>query len=617
MKRKTTQLFLTILFRPFLILTLCLFTGSGLMAQRNCGSGINLNEMRVKDPARYQRFMELEAFTQKYIGEQGKGVVEAGRLIDPNTSVILIPVVVHVLWNTAAQNISDAQIQTQITVLNEDFNRLNADMANTPPAFLPVAANVQVEFRLACVDPNGNATTGITRTYTNKSVFIRELDNNGTGIDEVATGIKYTNQGGRDAWATNRYLNIWVANLGNGLLGYTQPPADYSAKPNTDGVVCRTNTFGRFGSAVPPYDRGRTATHEIGHWMNLRHIWGDANCGDDFVGDTPTQATYSSGCPIVIPISCNNGPNGNMFMNYMDYSNDVCMNLFTLGQRARMRAVFTVGGPRASFINQYFAVNQPAGVCRPTTVSVTNPSCRGPVVWTVSGPIAITAGQSTNQITIAFTGGTSTYATATATVAGYTDSKTFVVGPPTATPNVSMIRLGNSCLYAPRAILSADEYANGTAEFSTNGTTWVAGYKPGGNLSVIMSGVFLEGPGTYTVYCRLRNHCGTGPSVLRTLNIPSPPGGCTPVSRPALQPELNSELGLYPNPAGNWLQIALPGNARQATVRIIDVNGRVVKQATISQAPARLNIAALKAGLYFVQLSLPGGQTYKANFSKL
>ena len=145
------------------------------------------------------------------------------------------------------------------------------------------------------------------------------------------------------AWPANRYLNLWVCTLGGGLLGYAQFPG---GPARTDGVVILNTAFGTTGTATTPFDLGRTATHEVGHWLNLRHIWGDRNdCGGtDFVTDTPNAQLPNYGKPTFPHISCNNAPNGDMFMDYMDYVDDAAMVMFTAGQVERMNA--TLAGPR-------------------------------------------------------------------------------------------------------------------------------------------------------------------------------------------------------------------------------------------------------------------------------
>ena len=243
---------------------------------------------------------------------------------------ITIPVVVHVLYSNANQNITDAQIASQIEVLNEDFNRLNADTANTPVPWKSIAGTTGINFCLAQVDPNGAPTTGIERRQTTTSSF-------GTNDN-----IKRFVNGGLDAWNPTQYFNIWVGNLGNFLLGYAEFPT--ATLSNTYGVVIHYNYFGRNGSAQAPFNKGRTATHEVGHCFGLYHIWGDdgsACSGSDQVGDTPNQGGENYGCPNYPRTdACATAAPGAMFMNYMDYTDDACMNLFTQGQATRILNTF-------------------------------------------------------------------------------------------------------------------------------------------------------------------------------------------------------------------------------------------------------------------------------------
>lgn len=282
-----------------------------------------------RDPTIAQRMAAIEAQTQAYVQQQQSQPHQRTH------NVITIPVVVHIVYRTSAENISDAQVQSQIQVLNEDFRRQNADAANTPSLFASVAADVEIQFCLATRDPQGNPTNGITRTQTTKTSF-----------DIYSDDVKYSSRGGKDAWPTDQYLNIWVCNLSGGLLGYAQFPG--GGPPAEDGVVINYRYFGRGGSAQAPYNKGRTATHEVGHWLNLRHIWGDAQCGDDYVSDTPTQEGPNYGCPSFPHPSCGNA--SDMFMNYMDYGDDHCLNMFTQGQKARMRAVLSPAGYRAGLL---------------------------------------------------------------------------------------------------------------------------------------------------------------------------------------------------------------------------------------------------------------------------
>ncbi|MFM8488944.1 MAG: zinc metalloprotease, partial [Bacteroidota bacterium] len=188
---------------------------------------------------------------------------------------------------------------------------------------------------MAQQDPSGNPTNGIVRVQTTVNGF------------STNDNVKFSSSGGSNIWNRDRYLNIWVCNLSSGLLGYAQFPG---GPANTDGVVIDYQAFGTNGTAQAPFNLGRTATHEVGHWLNCYHIWGDdgtACTGTDQVSDTPNQADENYGCPVFPVISCNNGPNGDMFMNYMDYVDDGCMNMFSLGQSTRMAALFASGGSRA------------------------------------------------------------------------------------------------------------------------------------------------------------------------------------------------------------------------------------------------------------------------------
>ncbi|MCB9303709.1 MAG: T9SS type A sorting domain-containing protein [Lewinellaceae bacterium] len=334
-----------------------------VFAQRDCGTMQYLEYEQQLDPQRLERLEMIEKHTREFLNNPNRDV----------TGVITIPVVVHVVWNTSTENLSDAQIQTQIDVLNEDFRRLNADASNTPSVFLGVAADTEIEFCLATVDPNGNATNGITRTQTSSTSF--STNNN----------VKFNATGGHDAWPSGQYLNIWVCDLSGGLLGYAQFPGGNSA---TDGVVCDYLYFGTIGTATPPYHLGRTATHEVGHWLNLRHIWGDGGCSvDDLVSDTPLAGSANfTGAPCTFPgpNTCNTGAGDlpDMFQNYMDYSDDACMNILTLGQKARMRALFDTGGARQSILTSTACGSEPPSTCndgiqngQETGVDCGGPSC--------------------------------------------------------------------------------------------------------------------------------------------------------------------------------------------------------------------------------------------------
>lgn len=255
--------------------------------------------------------------------------------LSPRAEPYRINVVVHVVWHAEAENISDAQVHSQIHALNRDYRKRNKDAAATPDVWSGLVTDADVEFALATVDPEGKPTHAITRTQTSHASFHDD------------DGVKSAASGGADPWPADRYLNLWVCTLAGGLLGYAQFPG---GPPATDGVVILNNAFGTEGTASAPFNLGRTATHEVGHFLNLRHIWGDTeDCtGTDFVEDTPNAQHPNYGTPSFPHISCTNGPDGDMFVNFMDYVDDAAMVMFTRQQVLRMHA--TLDGPRASLV---------------------------------------------------------------------------------------------------------------------------------------------------------------------------------------------------------------------------------------------------------------------------
>jgi hypothetical protein len=272
--------------------------------------------------------------TRSEIYNQTAEMIRNGRAFSRTAEgIIRIPVVVHVVYNDKSENISSSQIKSQIKVLNRDYRAKNTDKIKVPDPWKGLIADIKIEFYLAVKDPDGRITKGITRTKTSRSSFSTD--------DSVKSSVT----GGADPWPSDKYLNLWACTLGDGLLGYAQFPG---MPPETDGVVILNSAFGTTGTVTEPFNKGRTATHEIGHWLNLNHIWGDANncTGTDHVEDTPNAQLPNYGKPSFPHISCHNGPSGDMFMNYMDYVDDDSMVMFTVGQSARMHS--TLVGPRAS-----------------------------------------------------------------------------------------------------------------------------------------------------------------------------------------------------------------------------------------------------------------------------
>lgn len=290
---------------------------------RRCASVEVLSEQLKADPSLKGRMDAVEAFTKRYISS-----TKLQRLSTVGDTMI-IPVVVNVLYKTTLENLNILQIQSQIDVLNEDYKGTNGDIGLVPGTFTSVTATgMKIRFVLDAV---------VRKSTTKKSWSTNDA-------------MKKSAQGGIDPTSPTTKLNMWACTLGNSLLGYAQFPGGNAA---TDGVVILNTAFGSrkkyaAGYYISTYDLGRTASHEVGHWFNLRHIWGDATCGDDFVGDTPLHTSANYNCPAAGAKSSCAGTPVMMTMNYMDYTADACMFMFSNGQKSRMEASYALGGPRAT-----------------------------------------------------------------------------------------------------------------------------------------------------------------------------------------------------------------------------------------------------------------------------
>ena len=281
--------------------------------RRSCGTMAAHMLLLERYPAYRGRLAALELATER---------LRTRRPSPQKQRIITINCIVHVVWYVAAQNIGKSQIDSQFAVLNRDFRARNTDKSKVPTPWKGLVADSWLRFK--CVQ--------ITRTKTTQRAFT------------VDDGVKRGASGGKSPINPRSHLNIWVCPLSGGLLGYAQFPGGPAA---TDGVVINYQAFGTRGTAQLPFNKGRTTTHEIGHYFNLRHIWADTpDCsGSDLVADTPNCAGPNYGKPRWPAISCRNGPHGDMFMNYMDYVDDDAMFMFTPGQSLRIRAA--LAGPRA------------------------------------------------------------------------------------------------------------------------------------------------------------------------------------------------------------------------------------------------------------------------------
>jgi hypothetical protein len=273
--------------------------------RRTCGAMAAHMMLLERFPSFRASQMRLEGATNKR-RETGEDVAKA--------KTATIKTVVNVVHNNDEQNISTAQINSQIATMNKDFRATNPDRSQTPDPWRGLVSDTRIQFKLVKV----------TRTRTSRASFSHD------------DGVKRSSSGGIAPLNPKTHLNLWVCALSGGLLGYAQFPGGPVA---TDGVVINYRAFGTSGTAQAPFNKGRTATHEVGHYLNLRHIWGDTpDCaGSDMVADTPNCAGPNFGMPTFPVVTCNNGPNGDMFMNYMDYVDDAVMVMFTTQQVLRMR----------------------------------------------------------------------------------------------------------------------------------------------------------------------------------------------------------------------------------------------------------------------------------------
>lgn len=587
--------------RIIFLLLAGIITLQGLRAQqRTCYAHDYHQQLLEKDPGYAQRMRDLETFTAEFIKNRKQD--PSAKTVD----VITIPVVVKVLWRTAQENISDAQIRSQIDVLNADFRKLNADIGSVIPEFAGITSDFELEFCLATVDPNGNPTTGIERRQTNRTSWTTD------------NAMKFASQGGIDAWPRDKYLNIWVCVLSNGILGYATFPGGAA---NVDGVVITTTAFGTTGYVTAPFNKGRTTTHEVGHWLNLRHIWGDdgtACTGSDLVDDTPNQAGPTYGCNTT-KVSCNSRDNT---QNYMDYSDDACMMMFTEGQKARARALFAPGGARAS-IRTSNGCSIPAPTCNaPTGVRVSNIAntsaglnftaaanatayrveiqTAGASTWTVVGTISSTATNLSGLtsctdylvrvISICSTGESLPSAPVSFKTIGCTTPACEVPGGLKATKRTS-----NSVTISWNAVSGATSY--NVRQRVLGGTSW-------NQVNTTATSRVFSGLNIYKKYeYQVQAVCGSTTSAWSASITYNPRTGGA--AREAFSGEYDL-LQIFPNPAKGALYISYSGETTQnATIVLMDVSGRVVLAERISVlegSPVSLDISGVSPGLYFLQL---------------
>ncbi len=626
--------------------------------RRTCAAVEVLQAQLAADPSLAGRRAAIEAQAVAYAADAST-LAHRGAAIS-----VTIPVVVHVVYGTASENISDAQIQSQIDVLNEDYHKLNADANKVPSVFAGLTADVGIQFVLAKQTPAGTATSGIER----KS---QATPSGGWG---TADKIKKTANGGLAAWDATKYLNLWVGTIGGGILGYAQFPGGAAA---TDGVVIAPIYFGRTGTVASPYNLGRTASHEVGHWLNLNHIWGDDNgacTGTDNVADTPNQASEHYGAPSFPQVSCSNGPNGDMFMNYMDYVDDNAMFMFSTGQSSRMNALFASGGTRVGLLTSQGGVapggggttctapSPSAGSIGTTTATLSWNAVSGAVSYNVQYKAASATAFTTVSQTgtsLALTGltaatayqyqvqtvcsasssaysATGTFTTASATIS-YCTSK----GSSVAYEYIDYVKLGTGIV---RTSAADGGYYNGTASSTSvaAGSSQTISFSAG-FVSTAYSeyfkvyadwnqdGDFLDSgetivsaaastsaatrTGTFTVPATAKN----GSTRLRVvMSDNSATTSCGSYSYGETEDYTVVVTGgtarqaapaalayvLYPNPASTTLNLARPSGTasdQPLTVRVYDLRGSEVKG--LRFADDRLDVSGLRTGTYLLTVS--------------
>jgi PKD repeat protein len=330
------------IFYSLAAISLCLFASNTALAQelKHCGTDEVFRKVTTQYPHLLQEQENLEAFTRTYNEDNQRTA----------SVVYIVPVVFHVIHNYGSENISDAQIVDQMRILNEDYRKLNGDTSNIVSQFQGIASDAEIEFRLAQIDPNGNCTNGIDRIVSQETY----IGDDGSKLNP---------------WPRSKYLNVWVVdNISSGAAGYAYLPGT-APTSGTDGIIILATYVGSIGTGNPA--TCRALTHEIGHFLNLRHVWGNTNnpgvaCGDDQVSDTPLTKGWTS-CNLN-GSTCTSGVLENV-QNYMEYS--YCTNMFTQGQRTRMRAALNSGtGQRSSLITSANmtatgVLTTPATVCAP------------------------------------------------------------------------------------------------------------------------------------------------------------------------------------------------------------------------------------------------------------
>jgi hypothetical protein len=407
-----------------IVLIICVFANAA--NAQDCGSNLDPKKLRQTNPEGYKEHLRIEKIISDY--RQRITANPNARLIDEN-GAITIPIVFHVMHRGepvgTGTNIPDALLIDQVAVLNECFSQTNNDQNLIAAPFQGLTGNPNFRFEIACIGPNGLNTNGILRRQS------------ATIFSQLSENIKTLATGGDDPWPTDRFLNVWIApnNLSatNVVFGYSPWAFLYNQEPNRDGVVVRFDAVGRNLGNAAGRTAGRTMVHEIGHWLNLFHLFDNECQGDDFCADTPLQANRTNettACPITTT-SCGN-TNVDMFDNFMDGTNENCgRRMFTRDQVNRMRAVFQPGGPRRGFIDNYFKLGLGNTTCALNLYQLKTPFCQanGNIVWSITGPATSATAYGTNTLRhVTPQNGANGTAVLTASWNNFTDNITIPIG---------------------------------------------------------------------------------------------------------------------------------------------------------------------------------------------
>lgn len=582
-----------------------LFTGIVFSQKQRCGTDIvNLNRIQ-QNPSLIKLREQQELALQKSILSSSRKRIN-----------LTIPVVVHVIYNTDLENISDEQVQSQIDALNRDFNNLNTDSLKTDHAFYPLVGNIGIKFELATKDPSGKITTGITRTKTSKTSWIED--------DLNKDNMKFSNSGGIENWDPKRYLNIYTVRFDDavGLLGYAYFPEDLANYPETDGVVIDFRCFGTKGTSgiegFTPYNLGRTVTHEVGHWLGLFHIWGDKVfetdkvCGDDKVADTPPAEGDNTGNP-VFPFrpnnKCGSDKNGEMYMNYMDYVHDKSMVMFSKGQVTRMTSA--INNFRKELLNYI-----------PSTIKVTNIVINSPnndtvfnkmlgnvqlsnvvlpinatnknVTWSCT-PDSIATIDQTGKITILKDGKVTVTVQATdgSLVSALKNLSFFSE----VKVNQINIKTPNNDTVFKKSAKSIPLTAEVLPLNATNkALTWlcspdsIATIDQNGTITIIKTGV---------VTITAQSMDGSLVNTSKVISIVSDS------TTSLIEREMHLYLAIHPNPTSDLIQIST-NSVLEGKVKVYDMVGKICYENQFLSQQNQFNLSALESGNYIVEIEVLG-----------